>query len=94
MLGAPTPSPLLQAQAEADTAVSRPRGVHSTPGSRLLRTVSSISGFGASRGSVEPVLADAVIGVDVCLPGTAGAGRLVAWYSHRRKEAMAEIRLM
>lgn len=83
-----------QAQAEADTAVSRPRGVHSTPGSRLLRTVSSISGFGASRGSVEPVLADAVIGVDVCLPGTAGAGRLVAWYSHRRKEAMAEIRLM
>lgn len=80
------------AVARARRGVNTPARFSST-GARLLRTVSSISGLGVRRG-VEPTLADLALGVDVALPNTGGAGRVVMWYSHRRREAMAELRLM
>jgi len=63
-------------------------------GAQLLRTVSSVTGLGVSQRAVSPVLADLAVGLDYVIPGTAGAGRVVVWYSHRRREGMVEMRLL
>ena len=63
----------------------------------LLRGVGRVSGLGpreALARGFTPRLADCLVGVDVVVPGTGGSGRVVAWYSHQRREVMAEIRLM
>ena len=36
---------------------------------------------------------ETVYGADCCLPGSAGAARLAAWWSPLRREAMLELRL-
>ena len=43
--------------------------------------------------SVRPGLVEAVWGVDAVLPGTEGAARLALWWSPKRREGMAELRL-
>lgn len=48
---------------------------------------------GAHVRGMRPSLLDACYGLDLALPGTAGVGRLVAWYSPGRGEGMVELRL-
>ena len=54
---------------------------------------STLKGLAQTALSVRPGLLEAVVGCDVVLPGTEGLGRLALWYSPKRREAMAELRL-
>lgn len=54
---------------------------------------STLKGLAQTALSVRPSLLEAVYGADVVLPGTEGAARMVVWYSPKRREAMAELRL-
>lgn len=54
---------------------------------------STLKGLTQTALSVRPSLLEAVYGADVVLPGTEGAARLAVWWSPKRKEAMAELRL-
>ncbi len=42
---------------------------------------------------MRPSLLDATYGLDLVIPGSQGAGRVVAWWAPRRGEAMLELRL-
>lgn len=55
----------------------------STP-ARILRHVACM----------RPALVDSTYGVDLVVPGSKGAARLVAWYAPMRKEGMLELRLL
>ena len=54
---------------------------------------STLKGLAQTALSVRPSLLEAVYGVDMVLPGTEGAGRVAVWWSPKRREAMAELRL-
>lgn len=43
---------------------------------------------------LRPTLLDCVYGADVVLPNTGGAGKVCAWFSPMRREAMVEVRLL
>lgn len=42
---------------------------------------------------MRPQLLDSAVALDLVLPGSEGAARLVAWYSPQRREGMLELRL-
>jgi hypothetical protein len=77
----------LRARADLRFALD-PAHVPAGPGER-----STLKGLAQTALSVRPALLDAAYGLDLVLPGTGGAARLAAWYSPRRREAMAELRL-
>jgi hypothetical protein len=54
---------------------------------------STLKGLAQTALSVRPSLLETVYGGDVVLPGTEGAARLAFWWSPKRREAMAELRL-
>jgi len=54
---------------------------------------STLKGLAQTALSVRPSLLETVYGGDVGLPGTEGAARLAFWWSPKRREAMAELRL-
>ncbi|KAH7622361.1 hypothetical protein NADE_004948 [Nannochloris sp. 'desiccata'] len=54
---------------------------------------STLKGLALTALSVRPSLLETVYGGDVVLPGTEGAARLAFWWSPKRREAMAELRL-
>ncbi len=54
---------------------------------------STLKGLAQTALSVRPSLLEAVYGFDMVLPGTEGAGRVALWWSPKRREAMAELRL-
>lgn len=43
--------------------------------------------------SVRPSMLDSAYGFDAILPGTEGAARIAVWWSPKRRECMAELRL-
>ena len=45
-------------------------------------------------GGMRPSLVESAYGVDVVVPGSSGAARVVAWWSPGRKEGMLELRLL
>ena len=64
---------------------------------RAFRSLGALSGLGTGepgRAPPDPYLADCLVGLDAALPGAGGAGRVCVWYSHRRREATAEVRLL
>ncbi|GFR49454.1 hypothetical protein Agub_g11514 [Astrephomene gubernaculifera] len=69
--------------ASSAAAVAAAEGGGSSGRSRLL------GHLGGMRGR----LAEAVYGLDLAVPGVAGAARLVAWYCPQRREGMLEVRL-
>lgn len=60
---------------------------------RDQRERSTIMGITRTALSLRPSMLEAVYGADMILPGTEGAARLVVWWSPKRREAMAELRL-
>ncbi len=54
---------------------------------------STVKGVLQTALSVRPSLLETVYGCDCVLPGTQGAARLALWYSPKRRECMAELRL-
>lgn len=54
---------------------------------------STLKGLTQTALSVRPSLLEAVYGADMVLPGTEGAARVAVWWSPKRREAMAELRL-
>ena len=54
---------------------------------------STMKGLVQTALSVRPSLLETVYGFDVVLPGTEGAARLAVWWSPKRREATAELRL-
>jgi hypothetical protein len=54
---------------------------------------STLKGLAQTALSVRPSLLETVYGGDVVLPGSEGAARLAFWWSPKRREAMAELRL-
>jgi hypothetical protein len=45
-------------------------------------------------GGMRPSLVESAYGVDVVVPGSSGAARIVAWWSPGRREGMLELRLL
>ncbi|KAG2494117.1 hypothetical protein HYH03_007755 [Edaphochlamys debaryana] len=45
-------------------------------------------------GGMRPQLLESVYALDLAVPGTAGAARVVAWYAPQRREGMVELRLL
>ena len=86
----PFPQPLyLQLRARVDARFALdPTSVPVSEGER-----STLKGVLQTALSVRPSLLETVYGCDVVLPGTEGAARLAVWYSPKRRECMAELRL-
>jgi len=53
----------------------------------------TLKGVAQTALSVRPSLLEAVYGADMVLPGTEGAARVAVWWSPKRREGMAELRL-
>lgn len=53
----------------------------------------TVTGLVKTALSLRPSLLESVYGADVVLPGTEGMARIAMWWSPKRKEAMAELRL-
>ena len=85
----PPHAPALQVRARLDARFALdPTNVPANERER-----STLKGLAQTALSVRPGLLEAVVGCDVVLPGTEGVGRLAVWYSPKRREAMAELRL-
>ena len=90
--GAPAVPPLaaaLQVRARVDARFALdPTSMPANEGER-----STLKGVLQTALSVRPGLLETVYGFDVVLPGTEGAARLALWFSPKRRECMAELRL-
>lgn len=81
------PPPQVRARLDARFALD-PTSVPASEGER-----STVKGVLQTALSVRPSLLESAYGFDVVLPGTEGAARLAVWYSPKRRECMAELRL-
>lgn len=54
---------------------------------------STLKGIAQTALSIRPSKLESMFGMDVILPGTEGAARVALWWSPKRKEGMAELRL-
>ncbi len=65
------------------------------PGWPALRApLGCVKGLGRHVGGMRPVFVEGTYGVDCVVPGSQGLGRVVAWWSPQRREAMVELRLL
>jgi len=65
-----------------------PQNTPQNPGERR-----TLKGIAQTALSVRPSLLESIYGADMVIPGTGGGARVAIWWSPKRREGMAELRL-